>query len=209
MCEKSRVFNSKSVPTYHTRTFTKKAYCTIPVALQKNVPYCHPWVQREFSCVWMRCSAACGQGLRTQRSLRMHFLLSTPSPPVFPISAKKCKIFSGIFALKFCKFWRFFSCQKAEFLFPAKNRRQLWFMAPHSGMSHKSRRKLAELKGKTFFLEINKIDRCLRQRDDLFFFFFFFEITLKPDKKGENFRHFHIVFRTFALFLAFSQEVKS
>ena len=36
-------------------------------------------MQRELSCVWMRCSAACGQGLRTQRSMRMHFLLSSPS----------------------------------------------------------------------------------------------------------------------------------
>ena len=36
-------------------------------------------VQRELSCVWMLCGAACGQGLRTQRSMRMHFLLSAPS----------------------------------------------------------------------------------------------------------------------------------
>ena len=36
-------------------------------------------VQRELSCVWMRCGAACRQGLRTQRSMRMHFLLSAPS----------------------------------------------------------------------------------------------------------------------------------
>ena len=27
----------------------------------------------------MRCGAACGQGLRTQHSMRMHFLLSAPS----------------------------------------------------------------------------------------------------------------------------------
>ena len=39
---------------------------------------------------------------------------------VFPISAKKCEIFSGILALKFCEFWRFFSRQKPAFLFPAK-----------------------------------------------------------------------------------------
>ena len=32
-------------------------------------------VQRELSCVWMRCGAACGQGLQ----MRMHFLLSVPS----------------------------------------------------------------------------------------------------------------------------------
>ena len=36
-------------------------------------------MQRELSCVWMRCGAACRQGLRMQRSMRMHFLLSTPS----------------------------------------------------------------------------------------------------------------------------------
>ena len=36
-------------------------------------------VQRELKCVSMRCGAACGQGLQTQRSMRMHFLLSTPS----------------------------------------------------------------------------------------------------------------------------------
>ena len=33
----------------------------------------------ELNCVWMRCGAACGQGLRTQRSMRMDFLLSAPS----------------------------------------------------------------------------------------------------------------------------------
>ena len=38
-------------------------------------------MQRELNCVWMRCGAACGQGLRTQRSLRVHFLLSAPSLP--------------------------------------------------------------------------------------------------------------------------------
>ena len=36
-------------------------------------------MQRELSCVWMRCGAACRQGLRMQRSMRMHFLLSAPS----------------------------------------------------------------------------------------------------------------------------------
>ena len=36
-------------------------------------------MQRELSCVWMRCGAACGQGLRMQRSMQMHFLLSAPS----------------------------------------------------------------------------------------------------------------------------------
>ena len=76
---------------------------------------------------------------------------------VFPINAKKCEIFSGIFALKFCEFRRFFSRQKPAFLFPAKNRRQLRFTASCSGMSHKLRRKLAELRQRTFFfLEINR-----------------------------------------------------
>ena len=36
-------------------------------------------MQRELSFAGMRCGAACGQGLRTQRSMRMHFLLSAPS----------------------------------------------------------------------------------------------------------------------------------
>ena len=79
--------------------------------------------------------------------------------PVFPISAKKCEkceIFSGIFALKFCEFPRFFSRQKPAFLFPAKNRRQPRFTAFRSGMSQKSRRKVGELRRRTFFfLEIN------------------------------------------------------
>ena len=43
--------------------------------------------QRELSCVWMRCGAACGLGLRTQRSMRMHFLLSAPSLNLRPFSA--------------------------------------------------------------------------------------------------------------------------
>ena len=30
-------------------------------------------MQRELSCVWMRCGAACGQGLRTPRSMRTRF----------------------------------------------------------------------------------------------------------------------------------------
>ena len=29
--------------------------------------------------VWMRCGAACGQGLRMQGSMQMNFLLSAPS----------------------------------------------------------------------------------------------------------------------------------
>ena len=36
-------------------------------------------VQRELSFAGMRCGAACGQGLRTQRSMRMYFFLSVPS----------------------------------------------------------------------------------------------------------------------------------
>ena len=36
-------------------------------------------MQRELNCVCLRCGAACGQGLRTWRSMRMYFLLSTPS----------------------------------------------------------------------------------------------------------------------------------
>ena len=42
MCEKSGVLNSKSVPTYRTRTFAKKAYRTnvpYPYLNKKSVPY--------------------------------------------------------------------------------------------------------------------------------------------------------------------------
>ena len=63
-----------------------------------------------------------------------------------PYKRKKVRNFSGIFALKFCEFMRFFSRQKPAFLFPAKNRGQLRFTAPHSGMSHKSWRKVAEFR---------------------------------------------------------------
>ena len=66
-------------------------------------------VQREFSCVWMRSGAACGQGLCTQCSMRMHVLLSAPSlvdglyPTVadslalLPIKNNNDKIFQAIF----------------------------------------------------------------------------------------------------------------
>ena len=40
---------------------------------------------------------------------------------VFPLSAKKCKIFFAIFALIFCEVLCFSSCQKPAFLFPEKN----------------------------------------------------------------------------------------
>ena len=63
------------------------------------------------------------------------FLISTP---VFPISAKKCEIFSGIFALKFCEFRRFFSRQKPAILFPPKKRR--FFFPPKTIDSCSSRR---------------------------------------------------------------------
>ena len=42
MCEKCRIFNSNSVPTYRTRTITKKAYRTsvqYPYHYKKSVPY--------------------------------------------------------------------------------------------------------------------------------------------------------------------------
>ena len=102
------------------------------------------------------------------------------SGSVFPISAKKCEkceIFSGIFALKFCEFRRFFSRQKPAFLFPAKNRRQPRFTAPPSGMSQKSRRKVAEIRRRTFFFfgDLHKIGE-----KDAFIgvmTFFFLEIT--------------------------------
>ena len=109
---------------------------------------------------------------------------------MFPISAKKCekcKIFSGIFALKFCKFRRFFSCQKPAFLFPTKNCRQLRFTMPRFGIyvaqiAEKSCR--TQSKDLFFFWRstLNWRKRCLHRRDD----FFFFEITLKPDKNDEE-----------------------
>ena len=37
MCEKSGVFSSKSVPTYRTRTFTKKAYRTRTITKKRTV----------------------------------------------------------------------------------------------------------------------------------------------------------------------------
>ena len=131
---------------------------------------------------------------------------------MLPISAKKCKkckILSGIFALKFCEYQRFFSRQKLAFLFPAKNRRQLQVRAPRSGTSHKERRKLAVFRRRTFFCFGDQ--HKIREKDASIstMTFFFLEITLKLDKRDEkNFRHFYVEFRTFALFPVFSQEVK-
>ena len=114
---------------------------------------------------------------------------------MFPISAKKCEnceIFSCIFALKVCEFRRFFSHQKPAFLFPAKNLRQPRFTAPCSGMSQKSRRKVAELRQRTFFFffyfgEQRKIGEKNASIGVMtFFFFFFLEITFKPDKNDEK-----------------------
>ena len=96
---------------------------------------------------------------------------------VFPVSAKKCEIFFGIFALKFCEFRRFFSSQKPAFLFPTKNRRHLRFVAPRSGMSHKSRRKVAEFRRRTFFFyffifwDQHKIGEKDASMDAMTFFF--------------------------------------
>ena len=59
MCEKPGVFNSKIVPTYRTRAFTKKAYGTRTITKKRIVPayrtslqkmrrtyvsYCHLWL---------------------------------------------------------------------------------------------------------------------------------------------------------------------
>ena len=127
-----------------------------------------------------RPRACGGWGLCPQTSISLWQLgAQTPKPApsisnfwlhtcsVFPISAKKCEkceIFSGIFALKFCEFRRFFSRQKPAFLFSAKNLRQPRVTAPRSGMSQKSRRKVAELRPRTFF-------------------FFFLENNVKSEKK--------------------------
>ena len=45
----------------------------------------------------MRCGAACGQGLRTQRSMRMHFLLSAPSL-VYTIQKRRLRMKKKKFA---------------------------------------------------------------------------------------------------------------
>ena len=106
----------------------------------------------------------------TKIFLRVERVFLEVLTPVFPISAKKCEkceIFSGIFALKFCEFRRFFSRQKPAFLFPAKNLRQPRFTAPRSGMSQKSRRKVAELRRRPFF-------------------FFFFFLSGEQRKIGEK-----------------------
>ena len=117
---------------------------------------------------------------------------------------KKCEIFSGIFALKFCEFRRFFSRQKPAFLFPAKNLRQPRFTAPRSGMSQKSRRKVAELRRRTFFFffffgEQRKIGEK-NASIGVMTFFFFLEITFKPDKNDEK------IFGIFTLILERSHQ---
>ena len=95
--------------------------------------------------------------------LSMHLQLWRESKPgtiigsSVSISAKKCEIFSGIFAPKFCEFRSFFSCQKPAFLFPAKKRRQLRFTAPRSGLWY-----VAQSAEKT----------CRTQAKDLFLFCF-------------------------------------
>ena len=106
--------------------------------------------------------------------------------------------FSSIFALKFCEFRCFFSRRKPAFLFTAKNQRQLRFMAPRSYMSHEVRKKLAELRRRTFFFA----DQIKTGQKN--------EKNFQPrSRTPQELRHFHIEFRTFALFLAFLQEVKT
>ena len=134
---------------------------------------------------------------------------------VFPISAKKCEIFSSILALKFCEFRRFFSRQKMAFLFPAKNRRQLQFTAPRSSMSHEAHRKLAELRRRTFFFEEQPKIRKKNASVSVITFFFLGDhiktgqnnekIFQHRSKTPQELRHFQIEFKTFALFLAFLQ----
>ena len=107
---------------------------------------------------------------------------------MFPISAKKCEeceIFSGIFTLKFCEFRRFFSRQKPAFLFPAKNGRQPRFTAPRSGMLQKSRRKVTELRRKTFFFffgDQHKSGEKDASIDVMTFFFLFWRSHLNQTK---------------------------
>ena len=109
---------------------------------------------------------------------------------MFPISAKKCEkceIFSGIFALKFCEFWRFFSCQKPAFFFPPKTvdsrgSRRLALVCRRN-----REEKLQKLDEGPFFLfgdqhEIGEKDAFI----GVMTFFFFLEITFKPDKSDEK-----------------------
>ena len=85
------------------------------------------------------------------------------SQAVFPISTKKCEIFSGIFALKFCEFRHF--CFLLKTL----------LTVPRSVMSQKSRRKVAELRRSTFFFfgEQRKIREKNASVGVMTFFFFF------------------------------------
>ena len=102
-----------------------------------------------------------------------------------PYKRKKVRNFFWHFCTEILRILAFFLPPKTGIFVSAKNRRQLRFTAACSGMSHKSRRKLAELRRRTFFFFINRKSekKCLHQRDDLFFFL---EITMKPNKKDEK-----------------------
>ena len=92
MCEKAGIFNSKSVPTYRTRTFTKKAYRTSTItekayctSLQKlrrtvpylrSVPYCHPCCQGLHRWLETRWESRCGLLCRIPKQLL--------KPSIFP-----------------------------------------------------------------------------------------------------------------------------
>ena len=136
---------------------------------------------------------------------------------------KKVRNFFRQFRTEILRIPAFLFCQKLAFLFPAKNHRQLWFTAPRPCMSHKARRKLAGLRRRSFFFpgDQHKIEKKDGQREDLFFFFFL-EITLKTDKKmrkifstdqrrlkSSGIFTLSSEFRTFALFPAFLQVVKT
>ena len=103
-----------------------------------------------------------------------------------PYKRKKVRNFFRHFCTEILQIPGFFSRQKPAFLFPAKNRRQLRFTAPRSGILQKSRRKVAELRRRTFFFfgdqhKIGEKDACIGVMT-----FFFFEITLKPHKIDEK-----------------------
>ena len=136
----------------------------------------------------------------------------------FPISAKKCEIFSGIFALNFCEVRRFYLPSKnRRFYFtpktvdccgfrrhahvcctkPVENLRisDRWpFFFFSFWERHKIRQKDASVSAMTFSGESQNSGRK-----------FFHHCSTAP----QELRHFCIEFRTFALFLAFTQEVKS
>ena len=91
------------------------------------------------------------QALQNATSDISYFQLKIIPTVSVPYKRKKVRNFFRHFRTEILRLSAFFSLQKPAFLFPAKNRRQLWFTAPRSGMWHKARGELAELRRRTFF----------------------------------------------------------